>query len=490
MSISTRRLSRQQKRRTLSATVVDNGSGTATLNWVANYTPAQWNVSRDETDSDGSGPWSTALNGQARSQTFTFLTAGQTYHLTVSDGILSATCTIIPGSATPPANTISGFSVASVTASSITLSWSYNGAALNDYTLVRDGSTIATLSNSSTTYTDSGLTTGSSHSYQLAGNLSAGGTTNTASATATVGSAATSGAWLSGASGDGVADGSFANWRGEPLGIIGTWQFNPSDTFDPGREFGNWYGNVDLGYGGYIYRSMYGDDYTSAANGSADSRWTNTLTYINNRWQGKGTIVYMRLAYEFNGEWMSNWNVNAGQEQDFINCWRRFRGLQQQIAPNTVKLVWCPTNNHNTQLTLSCWPGAQYVDVVGIDTYNEWPWRNDQASLDAYLIEGSPTAPIGPEMWRQWAAAQGLPLGIGEWSNNADLYNKDTNQGGGGDSPLFFQTMHNWMSSNAGTGAGKLLYEVQFNVQSQNNGRFAIYPASKMPQNRLPCTHH
>ena len=63
-----------------------------------------------------------------------------------------------------------------------------------------------------------------------------------------------------------------------------------------------------------------------------------------------------------------------------------------------------------------------------------------------------------------------LPFAVSEWSGNAD----------NGDGTGYIQGMHDFFSAHAGTGAGNLLYEVQFNVDI-DGGRWLLYGGSRMP---------
>ncbi|QQS19987.1 DUF4038 domain-containing protein [Candidatus Saccharibacteria bacterium] len=83
---------------------------------------------------------------------------------------------------TVPTGTIISFSGVATSDTTLTLTWGYSGSTLANYTLTRNGSTIATPAAGATSYNDSGLTAGTNYSYSLTGNFQAGGTTSTVSA--------------------------------------------------------------------------------------------------------------------------------------------------------------------------------------------------------------------------------------------------------------------------------------------------------------------
>ncbi len=84
---------------------------------------------------------------------------------------------------------ITNLTATSISTSQINLSWSYSGAAVTNFTLRRNGTTIATPAGGATSYSDTGLSAGTNYSYTLTANYQAGGTSNTASTSATTQSA-------------------------------------------------------------------------------------------------------------------------------------------------------------------------------------------------------------------------------------------------------------------------------------------------------------
>lgn len=90
---------------------------------------------------------------------------------------------------------ITNFVATGVSSSGINLSWSYSGAALTNFTLRRNNTVIASPAAAARTYSDTGLSAGTNYTYTITANYSAGGTSNTASSSAsTQGSAPSTGA--------------------------------------------------------------------------------------------------------------------------------------------------------------------------------------------------------------------------------------------------------------------------------------------------------
>lgn len=297
--------------------------------------------------------------------------------------------------------------------------------------------------------------------------------TPAAPARGTSGSSVPSGTWLSGASGRGVADGSLAAWRDTPVTIAGTWADNNEAMtelwqLDPGGEFGSWDQSLDIAIGAI----GDGESWQEAATGAYDDRWRESLTGLRDRWEGRSGTLYIRFAHEMNGNWY-DWSVDAGDRDAFITAWRKFRALQQEIFPS-AQLVFC-VNRESVGSGFDwreSFPGSQYVDVMGVDYYNQYPYVADSADwAETVQATDSDGAPKGLQQHLDFARSVGLPLAIPEWSGNAD----------NGDSPAFIEGMHQFFSSNAGGGAGQVIYDVQFN-EGKDGGRWLLYGDTQMPK--------
>ena len=283
------------------------------------------------------------------------------------------------------------------------------------------------------------------------------------------------GDWLSGASGPGVVDGDFGEWRGSPVEIAGTW----SDTneamtelwqLQPGAEYADWQQPMDLAIGAI----GEGETWAQAAAGAYDARWTAALEEARDVWQGRAGQLYIRFAHESNGNWYP-WSVDATEKDDFIAAWRHFRELQQAVMPEAL-LVFC-LNRESVETGFDwreSFHGAEYVDVLGVDYYNHYPYVDTaeewQESLVATDGQG---APKGLQGYLDFAGSVGLPLAVPEWSGVAER----------GDSPLFVESMYDFFAQHGGTGPGQVLYEILFDVDNADyKGNFLLYGPTKMPE--------
>lgn len=280
----------------------------------------------------------------------------------------------------------------------------------------------------------------------------------------------------SGAAGSGVPDGTFATWRGTAVPIVGTWNDDAEAhqyqwSIISGGEYENWQGDIDNAIGG-LYPAN-GETWALAAAGNYDTRWGNVLTTIKNARAGKSGTMYIRPFHEMNGDW-TPWMVNSANAANFITAWRRFRALQQSIYPES-KLVMSLNDGTSSSLTLdwrNLFPGPSYVDLMGVDSYNQDPWVNtaNDFRLKINAIDGT-GAPLGVEKHRQFAESQGLPLAITEWNSNGVV----------GDAAIFMQLWKRYLNKYAGTGAGQIPFEIVFNVPSYGTGQFGLYPTTLQP---------
>jgi acetyl esterase/lipase len=282
--------------------------------------------------------------------------------------------------------------------------------------------------------------------------------------------------WSSGASGDGVAMGSFESWRGSPVTMAGTW--NDSDAASQtdlptlASEFKNWNGDLDVAVGGTVLGS--GESYAEAAKGAYLDRWTAMAKNLQSLRGDKAGTTFARPFHEFNGDWYANWRVTPGNVADYQKA---FRLMAQTIRANCprCKVVWSPNNgtSSGSASPLDAYPGDAYVDVIGVDSYNANGATvvTSPQTWQEYADATNGPNPVGPEAWRKFAESRGKPISFPEWGLNSG--------GGGGDDPAYIQGMHDWMAEHAAKPGetnlgGKVVYDVYFNIAMGGNDGFLI----------------
>jgi hypothetical protein len=269
-----------------------------------------------------------------------------------------------------------------------------------------------------------------------------------------------------------VVEGTFGAWRGSEVEIAGSWSdSNEAMTqmwqLQPGAEYSSWQRPMDIAIGAI----GPGETWSAAAQGAYDARWRQSLTTMRSLWGNRPATVYIRFAHESNGNWYP-WSVDASEVQAFRAAWIHFRALQQEIFPAS-KLVF--SVNRESVGSGFDWrqsfPGSQYVDVLSVDYYNNWPFVGSDAEWAASLddVDGY-GAPKGLQAHLDFARSVGLPLAISEWSGNA----------GQGDSPAFMRNMYAYLGQHGGSGAGQILYEILFDVPGYDSS-FLLMGATRQP---------
>ncbi|GAA4674717.1 glycosyl hydrolase [Frondihabitans cladoniiphilus] len=292
-----------------------------------------------------------------------------------------------------------------------------------------------------------------------------------AAASAAVSSATTE---LSGAAGTGTADGTFATWSGNPVPITDVWSDNNADSLNfwplqKGGALANWNKPIDVAVGALDS----GETWQAAASGAYDTRWAASLTKLKSLRSNTTATTYIRFAHEMNGNWYP-WSVTASNYTYFDAAWKRYRALQKQIFPAS-KLVF-NLNRESAASSGIAWtkyfPGSQYVDVLSVDYYNQYPYVATQAAWQSSLSQTDAFgAPKGLDTYLAYAQTQGLPLAVSEWSGKASF----------GDSPLFVSNMLAYFKSHAGNSVGHIAYDNLFNVGGYNGDYQLFGSSTKLP---------
>ncbi len=122
-----------------------------------------------------------------------------------------------------------------------------------------------------------------------------------------------------------------------------------------------------------------------------------------------GSLMYIRLFHEMNGTWMSYGPVNGQTGADFVAAWRHVVGIFRQQGVSNVRWVWSPNiyGSGPSTVDFTTWyPGDDWVDVAGLDAYNDavaTPWRS-------FLT-------LTKSSYDRLAAVSGKPLAICEWGS-------------------------------------------------------------------------
>jgi Glycosyl hydrolase family 26 len=163
----------------------------------------------------------------------------------------------------------------------------------------------------------------------------------------------------------------------------------------------------------------------------------------------------LRPGWEFNGDWYP-WRAK-GKEQALAEYWRQIIKTMRAVpGAKDLKFCWNPTLGDQQFPAEKAWPGDEFVDLVGVDVYDEswmpatYPWPATAAAeeIEARRRRVWKTEILGGAhglaFWSRFARSHGKPLAVCEWG-----VKKRPNGHGGGDNPYFVEQMHQFLNDPA-----------------------------------------
>ncbi|GAA2540129.1 hypothetical protein GCM10010435_04380 [Winogradskya consettensis] len=198
-------------------------------------------------------------------------------------------------------------------------------------------------------------------------------------------------------------------------------------------------------------------DLAACAAGDHDSDWQNFGTLMRTHDRADSVV---RLGWEFN-EQTSPWR--ADNQADWISCYRKAADNIRATNPSVV-LDWT-INAHSTASTVcggvstNCYPGNDYVDIIGIDNYDHYPWSPTAADFTA-----TATRAEGLTWLYDFARTHDKLFSVGEWGV--------TPAGDAGkENPDFVTWMHSWFAAHA----QYLAYEAYFSDCDSSGIQSSLY---------------
>ncbi len=170
------------------------------------------------------------------------------------------------------------------------------------------------------------------------------------------------------------------------------------------------------------------------ATGAYNQYFASVAQQLVNAGQGSSII---RLGWEQNGSWFP-WTA-MNDPTSFINYWRQIVTTMRNVPGGHFRFEWNPTIGSQSIPADQTWPGAQYVDIIGLDIYDaNWPaLQPPEQQWQTFLTE-----PYGLDWLASFGAQMGKPLALPEWG----LWN-DGSPSGSGDNPTFIDQMMGWIAS-------------------------------------------
>ena len=163
----------------------------------------------------------------------------------------------------------------------------------------------------------------------------------------------------------------------------------------------------------------------------------------------QGTII--RLGWEFN-----NQSPQWGSPAQFAACFRQIQATVSAIAPG---LIWDwnvnrgPSSQMPGDSVLQAYPGNRYVNLIGVDSYDDWPPADTPGGWQTQL-----NGPYGLNYWLKFAKAHGKLLSVPEWGvASGGLWPGHE----GGDDPGYIKDMHGFFTASTKSIAYESYYDDQ-----------------------------
>lgn len=415
---------------------VSNGDGYSTLSWGppasdGNSAITGYRISRDGVDSTGYGTYTGDLAATARSQTFTLLTNGSAYNLTVAainangvGSVVTVSGRPVAPATTPLPNPGSNSGTNPLGFKAFTMGASVTGAANGDFNRwYGSGSSTSKRQGAYSTWGQGGAEVGDEGHYTKSNGGKPWGI-------------------LTSSAEYGVA-------KESSLGVIDV---------DVAPQF--YGGDLEYYTSGNSQRARVNNHWQKVVAGQIDSFFTAKVQEIYSAWGSRQGKLYYRPFHEFNGSWYP-WSVrNASDAANFVTTWKRFYGIFKNVTKNDPRFIftWSPNRDSSYSMNIkTMWPGGAYVDALGLDYYDfgkattEAQWTAEENRTQ------NGDGPVGIKKWLEFAAAEGVPLSLPEWGQQF------------GDNPLFINKMTGYFDSyrytGSGSPSGKILTAVYHNLQ-------------------------
>lgn len=127
-----------------------------------------------------------------------------------------------------------------------------------------------------------------------------------------------------------------------------------------------------------------------------------------------GKPMFLRFAHEMNAShypWSEQVNGNSAGE--YVRAWQHVHGIFEQVGATNVSWAWVPSISYEGTTPLArLYPGAAYVDWVGVDGYNgghvlPWGgWLSFSQLFGSTLDELTALAPGKPQLIGEVASVE------------------------------------------------------------------------------------
>ncbi|MGK2956950.1 MAG: glycosyl hydrolase [Acidimicrobiales bacterium] len=186
------------------------------------------------------------------------------------------------------------------------------------------------------------------------------------------------------------------------------------------------------------------------ARGDYNSHWKN---FAANLVASGCPDATLRLGWEFNGKFYP-WAA-GGKETYFAAYWRQIVDTIRKVPGQKFLFDWNPLAGNSNAKVEAAYPGEQYVDVIGLDSYDTStvsPSSPDKRWADQL------NRVYGLAWHATFAEKMKKPMSFPEWG--ITVRKSDTL--GGGDNPSYITNMWQWIHSH------NVLYTAYFEVDAND----------------------
>lgn len=172
-------------------------------------------------------------------------------------------------------------------------------------------------------------------------------------------------------------------------------------------------------------------------------------------WRPQDKFIYVRTAWEFNGNWF---HYNAQKDpENFIASWRQFVTTFRSVSPR-FRFDWCPAGCDSFPITEKAYPGDDYVDIIGLDVYDEVRWHKISDPVKRFN-ERQLNGPYGLIWHRDFAKQHHKAMSYPEWGSCGNDV--------GDNSSYFIEQMYKWFIEN------HVIYATYWNSNSSYQGKLS-----------------
>ncbi|MDO5629521.1 MAG: glycosyl hydrolase, partial [Mobilicoccus sp.] len=172
----------------------------------------------------------------------------------------------------------------------------------------------------------------------------------------------------------------------------------------------------------------------TARNGGYNADWERMAREIS----AKYPDAYIRLGWEMN---LPGWAHAAypNTANDWKQAYRHAVNSIRKGGPE-LRIAWVPNAGRGqtgTEDARMFYPGDEYVDYIGINSYDWWPGYTTDANIRQHR-DGA----YGWNFWLNFAKERGKKFVVPEWGI------APANSASGGDNPRYINFVYNWMLEN------------------------------------------